>query len=154
MNSSRFNIVQIGPNEPGALRKLLAVFAVAFDDAAHYTGKQPDDDYLERLLAKSDFFALAAYDNQQLIGGLTAYELQKYEQSSSELYLYDLAVAEAHRRNRIATRLIESLRAIASDKGCSVVYVQADREDKHAIALYSALGKMTDVVHFEFEPAR
>ncbi len=154
MNSSHLDIVKIGSNEPDALRDLLTVFGAAFDDEAHYTRNQPGNDYLERLLSKPDFVVLAAYDNQQLIGGLTAYELQKYEQASSELYLYDLAVAKTHRRKGIATNLVNALRVIANDRGCSVVYVQADQEDKHAIALYSKLGKMSDVMHFEFEPTR
>ena len=34
----------------------------------------------------------------EVVGGLAAYELRKFEQARSEFYLYDLAVSEAHRR--------------------------------------------------------
>jgi len=41
---------------------------------------------------------------------LAAYELRKFEQERSEVYIYDLAVASAHRREGIATALIERLK--------------------------------------------
>jgi aminoglycoside 3-N-acetyltransferase I len=37
------------------------------------------------------------------VGGLIAYELEKFERARSELYIYDLAVAEDHRRRGVAT---------------------------------------------------
>jgi hypothetical protein len=41
---------------------------------------------------------LAALDGDVIVGGLVAYELETLEQARSEIYIYDLAVAEAHRR--------------------------------------------------------
>ena len=86
------------------------------------------------------------------MGGLAAYELVKFERETSEVYIYDLAVAEAHRRRGIATALIDRLRAIAFERGAEVVFVQADFEDDAAIALYASLGVREDVHHFDIEP--
>jgi aminoglycoside 3-N-acetyltransferase I len=49
-----------------------------------------------------------------VVCGLAAYELKKFEQERSEIYIYDLAVASEHRREGIATALIEKLKEIAS----------------------------------------
>ncbi|MGI9404951.1 MAG: hypothetical protein ACR2O4_01155 [Hyphomicrobiaceae bacterium] len=38
---------------------------------------------------------------RQVIGGLVAYELKKFEQERSEIYIYDLAVAAEHRRKGV-----------------------------------------------------
>lgn len=87
------------------------------------------------------------------LGGLAAYELRKFEQERSEIYIYDLAVAAAHRRQGIATALIAALARYAAACGARVLFVQADREDAPAIALYAKLGAREDVLHFDI-PAR
>jgi aminoglycoside 3-N-acetyltransferase I len=86
-----------------------------------------------------------------VVGGLAAYELRKFEQARSEIYLYDLAVAATHRRRGIATGLIEALRDIGARRGAYVIFVQADTgiEDEPAIALYTKLGAREDVLHFD-----
>ena len=85
-----------------------------------------------------------------MVGGIAAYELQKFEQERSEIYLYDLAVAAAHRRRGIATALILELKRIAAARGAYVVFVQADPADAPVIALYAKLGVREDVVHSSF----
>jgi aminoglycoside 3-N-acetyltransferase I len=144
-------IQAIAPNELALMEGLLRVFAEAFDDEETYLGKRPSPDYLRRLLGSETFIALVALEGDEVVGGLAAYELPKFEQERSEIYIYDLAVLAAHRRAGIATRLIEELKRIAADRGAYVIYVQADTgvEDAPAIALYSKLGKREDVLHFD-----
>lgn len=134
------------------MRDLLGVFAEAFDDADTYCGAPPSSTYLEDLLANGAFIALVARAAGHVVGGLTAYELPKPEQERSEIYIYDLAVAERHRRRGIAGALIEQVRRIATTRGAWVVFVQADLGDDPAIALYSKLGAREDVLHFDMEP--
>ncbi|HEX5765539.1 MAG TPA: GNAT family N-acetyltransferase, partial [Woeseiaceae bacterium] len=76
-------------------------------------------------------------------------ELQKFEQERSEIYIYDLAIAQTHRRQGIATALILELKKIAAARGAYVIYVQADLGDDPAIALYTKLGTREDVLHFD-----
>jgi aminoglycoside 3-N-acetyltransferase I len=93
--------------------------------------------------------ALAAVKDGDVVGGLAAYELKKFEQPRSEMYIYDLAVAEGHRRQGIATALIQELQRIAAARGACVIFVQADYGDDPAIALYTKLGIREDVMHFD-----
>ncbi len=92
----------------------MATFGEAFDDADTYAGNRPSVDYLRRLLGSDSFIALAASKNGDVVGGIAAYELRKFEQERSEIYLYDLAVSAAHRREGIATALIEELKEVAA----------------------------------------
>jgi len=130
---------------------LLTAFDHAFEDPAAYSSKRPSAEYLNQLLANPTFIALVALKGDEVVGGLAAYELQKVEQERSEIYIYDLAVLEAHRREGIATALINSLRAIGRERRAYVVYVQADPPDAPAVALYTKLGTREDVYHFDIE---
>ncbi|HZW46822.1 MAG TPA: AAC(3)-I family aminoglycoside N-acetyltransferase [Microvirga sp.] len=150
-----FTISRLGPSDIRLLRKLNALFGAAFADPETYGAKPPSDAYLEDLLAKEHFVALAAVAGEEILGGLVAYELDKFERARRELYIYDLAVSAEHRRQGIATALIEHVRRIAARRGAWVIYVQADYGDDAAIALYAKLGVREDVLHFDIrvEPA-
>jgi aminoglycoside 3-N-acetyltransferase I len=131
------------------MEALLTTFGKAFDEVETYSAARPSPAYLERLLGSDHFIALAALKNGEVVGGIAAYELQKFEQERSEIYIYDLAVAAVHRRQGIATALIQELKKIAAARGVYVIFVQADIDDAPAIALYTKLGTREDVLHFD-----
>ena len=128
---------------------MLGMFSAAFEDPDSYDKKRPSDAYLDKLLSRDTFIALVALQGDDVVGGIAAYELHKFEQERSEIYIYDLAVSAEHRRLGIATALIEELRVIAKAHGAYVVYVQADYVDPPAIALYTKLGTREEVLHFD-----
>ena len=144
-----FTINHLTADDLEAMDALLTTFGVAFDDAGTYGKARPGQTYMRRLLGRSDFIALTATVEGEVVGGLAAYELLKFEQERSEIYIYDLAVLSAHRRQGIATGLIGALRKIAKERGAWVVFVQADHGDDPAIALYTKLGTREDVLHFD-----
>lgn len=146
-------IRRLGPGDVPVLRRLNVLFGQAFADLETYTDQQPEDAYLEGLLAKEHVFAVVALSGEEVLGGLVAYELDKFEQARREVYIYDLAVSAEHRRQGIATALIEHLRGIAAERGAWVIYVQADYGDDPAIALYEKLGTREDVLHFDIATA-
>jgi aminoglycoside 3-N-acetyltransferase I len=144
-------IHQISATDLRMMEDLSSMFGEAFGDPDTYTAKRPSAEYLRRLLGGDTFIALAALEDDDVVGGLAAYVLQKFEQERSDVYIYDLAVAESHRRRGIATALINELRTIAAARGAWVIFVQADTgvEDEPAIALYTKLGRREEVLHFD-----
>lgn len=140
---------RIAVSDLDVLKALLAVFGEAFGERDTYQGAVPSDAYLEALLGKPHFIAVAALHGKDVVGGLAAYELEKFERARSEVYIYDLAVREDHRRQHVATGLIRALGRIAEARGAYVMYVQADRGDEAAIRLYESLGTREDVHHFD-----
>ena len=139
----------LGPGDAGLLEEMSAMFGEAFGELDTYGGARPGPAYLAQLLGNPLFIAVAALEGTEVIGGLAAYLLPKFEQERSEIYIYDLAVAKPHRRKGVATALIRELQAIAAERGAWVIYVQADHGDDPAIALYSGLGTREDVLHFD-----
>lgn len=140
---------QIGTSDLDFVHQLLEVFGTAFEDPATYRGAVPSDAYLRSLLTKPNVIVLVAVGEAGVIGGLVAYVLDKLEQQRSEIYIYDLAVAEPHRRQGVATALIQLLQRIGKERGAYVIYVQADLVDEPAICLYQSLGIREDVLHFD-----
>jgi aminoglycoside 3-N-acetyltransferase I len=150
--TAKVEIIRLGPAQLGRMRDLNGLFAVAFDDASSFCADPPDDDWLRRFLAREHVIVLVALDGGQVIGGLVAYELEKFEQARRELYIYDLAVAEAHRRRGVATALIGRLKQIARARRAWVIFVQGDHGDDAALALYEKLGTREEVLHFDIAP--
>jgi aminoglycoside 3-N-acetyltransferase I len=147
--SARYNIHQLGPDDVALLADLMTTFGEAFDEVATYNRNRPRTRYHKKLLGGDSFIALAALKGDEVVGGIAAYELRKFEQERSEIYIYDLAVAATHRRQGIATALIQELRKIAAVRGAHVIFVQADIGDEPATALYTKLGAREDVLHFD-----
>lgn len=146
-------IRRLEAGDAALLHQLNDVFAEAFEDADSYQAARPSDAYLEELLRKDHVIPLAASSDGEVVAGLVAYELDKFEQQRREIYIYDLAVRKTHRRRGVATALIRQLCAIARERKAWVVYVQADTGDDAAIALYSKLGRREDVLHFDIDPS-
>lgn len=144
-----FNIRQLTDIDVILMEAMLTLFGEAFDEVDTYSAARPDKAYFERLLGSDYFIALAALKDGSVVGGLAAYELQKFEQERSEIYIYDLAVAAEHRRQGVATTLIRELQKIAAARRAYVIFVQADSGDTPAIELYTRLGVREDVLHFD-----
>ena len=80
---------------------MMAVFGRAFEDAENYGDAPPSDAYVRAWLAKPHVIALVATQDGAVVGGLMAYVLEKFERERAEVYIYDLAVAEVHRRKAL-----------------------------------------------------
>ena len=148
-SNAQLTLHQLTPADLPLMSDLLTMFGEAFNDPASYNSARPSPAYHQKLLGSDAFIALGALKSGRVVGGLAAYELIKFEQERSEIYIYDLAVDEAHRRHGIATALITELKKIARQRGAYVIYVQADYIDPPAIAVYSKLGVREDVLHFD-----
>ncbi len=98
------------------------------------------DPYLHRLLARPDFWALAAIVDDEVAGGLTAFTLPLTRAEESEVFLYDIAVRPAYRRRGVGRRLIQALLDGMAAEGIHAMFVPADNEDEEALDFYRALG--------------
>ena len=154
MAESPASLRLLDSDDVALMESLLTVFGEAFGEPETYGSRRPSANYLARLLGNDTFLVLVALVEGKVVGGLAAYELRKFEQERTEIYIYDLAVAEPHRRQGIATALIRELQRIGARRGAYVIFVQADHGDDPAIELYSKLGTREDVLHFDIPTAK
>ena len=72
---------KLASNDVELMHSLLTMFGEAFNEVDTYSGNRPDTAYLTALLGSDNFIALAALDSGQVVGGIAAYELRKFEQT-------------------------------------------------------------------------
>jgi aminoglycoside 3-N-acetyltransferase I len=127
---------RLEPNETATGKALFTMMAAVFGEVMAPLG----DAYVERILARPDFWAIAAFDGVDIVGGRTAHTLPMTREEASEIFLYDIAVREDRQRRGIGRRLVAALRQAGSAQGLHDVFVPADDEDEHALDFYRALG--------------
>lgn len=127
---------------------LINLFNAVFEEES----KVASETHLLKLLSNKTFIAFAALMDDEVVGGLTAYELPMYYADSSEVFLYDLAVKPEAQRMGIGRELIQALKAHCIQNGMKGFFVLAHEEDQHAIEFYYATGgKSEAVVNFVYE---
>jgi aminoglycoside 3-N-acetyltransferase I len=118
-------------------------------------GEEPvelSDAYLRRLLSDEDFWVIAAFSADDIVGGITAHTLPMTRSESSEVFIYDLAVRADHQRQGVGRQLMSELRAQAAERGIGSLFVAADNADTHALDFYRAVnGTAAPVTMFSFE---
>jgi aminoglycoside 3-N-acetyltransferase I len=92
--------------------------------------------YLKALLDNSSFICFAAIYKDEVIGGLTAYELPMYFSACAEIYIYDIAVKPEFQRMGIGNKLLSAINNHAVQNGIKTVFVDACESDEHALDFY------------------
>jgi aminoglycoside 3-N-acetyltransferase I len=117
-------------------RATFAMMAAVFEEQ---TRPLPDD-YVDALLARLDFWAFAALDDEEPLGGITAHVLPMTRSPSRELFVYDVAVREDRQRQGIGRAMLVELVAQAGREGIESVFVAVADEDVHATDFYRGVG--------------
>ena len=117
-------------------RALFAMMAEVFEEPS----ERLSDAYLGRVLERSDFWTIAAFMGNEIVGGLTAHTLPMTRAERSEIFIYDIAVRKDQQRKGTGRRLVAALRESAAATGITDLFVPADTDDLHALDFYRALG--------------
>lgn len=142
--TSRAHTRRLATGDEALAGRLFTMMAEVFDEAAEPLGEA----FLTALLARSSFWAFAAFVDEELVGGLTAHTLPMTRTASYEVFIYDIAVRESHQRQGVGRQLVAALRTSAREQGITDVFVAADDEDTHATDFYRSLGGAAAPVTF------
>mgnify|MGYP002777492972 CR=1 FL=1 len=134
-------IKKLNPDESGLALELIAMFG--FDDEAG-NRQFSSAEYVSQMLKRNDFHVVVALDAGKLVGGLTAYEMQMFKSRTTEMFLYEIEVAEAYRQKGIGKSLIEFLKQVCVEKGIVVMFVGTEKDNFPARRLYVSTGGEAD----------
>lgn len=145
MNKKSLEFKRLVPSDLGAFKSLVEMFNTVFEEEQNIGS----DAHLLKLLGNNSFIAIAAVSENEVLGGLTAYELPMIYSDASEIILYDMAVREEYQRMGIGKGLIQSLKQDCMKNNIETFFVMAHEEDIHAVEFYHATGgKSEKVVNF------
>jgi aminoglycoside 3-N-acetyltransferase I len=94
----------------------------------------------EALLADPRTLMLVAFDGERPVGFVLAHELPRRHGDRSNLFVYEVDVAETHRRRGIASALLARLAELACERGIRTGFVLTEPDNGPANALYRSSG--------------
>lgn len=92
------------------------------------------------LLADPGSIFLAAFDGDDPIGFLLAYEYPRRHGDPRAVLVYELETAEQHRRRGVASALFDELERLTKSRGVREAWVLTEPENVAANALYASRG--------------
>ena len=131
--------------------ELLSVFSKVFEWEEE---KYPDKDYLVKLLENTSFLAIVAKSGIEVIGGLTAYILDSYQEQVSSIYIYDLGVKEEFQNRGVGKSLINFLLEYSKSNNIQDIFVDTEQIDNEgAIAFYrkTSFDSETKVLQYTYK---
>ena len=96
-------------------------------------------DATARFLAEPGSHLLVGYVDGAPAGFVSGVE-GTHPDKGTELFLYELAVDEAHRRRGYARALVEALADLARERGCVGMFVFVDDDNEAGRAAYASAG--------------
>jgi GNAT superfamily N-acetyltransferase len=90
-----------------------------------------------RFLAEPGHHLLVAYEDDDPVGFVSGVETT-HPDKGTELFLYELAVAEPYRGRGIGRALVTALAELARERGCYGMWVAADDGNAAALRTYAA----------------
>ena len=149
MNNSELQVTKLDKHNLLSFQKLIRLFHEVFEMENHI---YPNESYLKCLLENPQFIVFVIQNENEIVGGLTAYELPQTYFEHSELFLYDLAIQHKYQRKGFGKMLLLKLNEYCRENKIKTFFVEAHETDKTAIDFYhSTGGKAERVVHFNYE---
>ncbi|MFG2434327.1 GNAT family N-acetyltransferase [Streptomyces sp. NPDC048508] len=110
--------------------------------AAEYLFDNPvRPEWARRFLETQGHHLFLAYERDDPVGFVSGVETV-HPDKGTEMFLYELAVAEPFRRRGIGRALVRELASLARERGCYGMWVGVDTGNDVALAVYrSADGK-------------
>ena len=150
MNNNRIDIHFID-NNIDEFYELLSVFSKVFEWEEE---KYPNKDYLVKLLENTSFLSIVAKSGIEVVGGLTVYILDSYQEEVSSIYIYDLGVREEFQNRGIGKSLINFLVEYSKSNNIQDIFVDTEQIDNEgAIAFYrkTSFDSETKVLQYTYK---
>lgn len=100
----------------------------------------PSAAYFLRFLSRQENILIAATEHGIPVGYIVAYLLDRVDRDQKMMFLYEIGVAESHRRRGIGKQLITELKSICREADVMKMWVPTGRSNVAATRLYTSTG--------------
>ena len=114
--------------------------ALAVDLVKSFAAKDVSLAYVERFLSNPLNYLIVAQVDREVAGFLLAHALQRLKQASYKMFIYEIDVAEKHRRKGVGTALIEYVREIVRKEEMLNAFVFTSYSNQGAVEFYKSTG--------------
>jgi ribosomal protein S18 acetylase RimI-like enzyme len=111
--------------------------------AEHLFDNPVRPEWAERFLTTAGHHLFLAYEQDAPVGFVSGVETV-HPDKGTEMFLYELGVAEPFRRRGIGRALIDTLADLARELGCYGMWVPVDTGNDVALATYRSAGGKDD----------
>lgn len=120
------------------------VDAAAVHAAADLFDDPPLPAVTDRFLGEPTHHLLLAYDDGDRAVGMISGVETTHPDKGTEMFVYELAVAEESRGRGVGRALVEELAAVARRRGCYGMWVLTEPDNEAALRTYVAAGARRD----------
>lgn len=125
-------IKPLNPTEVLAFRNLVEIFSLVFENQETISNNH----HLGKLLSNPNFRVFVIRQNNQVIGGLTLYILDRYYGTKPVAYIYDIAVSPAFQGKGLGKALLAEVCRYCKENGFQDAFVEAESDDTDAVNFY------------------
>ena len=147
--SNEFQIKRLKNGDLYDLKKLIELFNEVYNKQKK---EEADVSHLIKLLEKPEFIVFVISRENEIIGGLTAYEIPIYYKSFSEVYIKDLAIKKDYQRKGLGKQLFIIFKKYCKMNNISTLFADVAEDDYYAIDFYRfTCGEGEKVVRFNYD---
>lgn len=95
---------------------------------------------VEKFLSNENNYLIAYIENAKILGYVLAYTLQRYDGRGEMLYLHEIDVVETHRKQGIATKLMNEIKELKDKNGFDKIFLVTNKSNEAAVSLYESTG--------------
>ncbi|MDQ2870753.1 MAG: GNAT family N-acetyltransferase [Acidobacteriota bacterium] len=127
-------IERLGPRDVDCAEKVIRAFK----------GSARPRESLEAFLSNTANYLLVADAGEEVGGFLMAYRLERADREASQMFLYEIGVAEPWRGRGLAKALIHEITELARGEGMFEAFVLTSRGNEAAQQLYARTGGIVE----------
>jgi ribosomal protein S18 acetylase RimI-like enzyme len=102
--------------------------------------QRPDAQHIAAMTEDNRTYLFIALENGEPAGYSLAYRFPYFYSAKTHAYLYDIEVAETHRRKGIGRRLIDAVLAALHADGCGEMWLGTATDNSEAQTLFGRTG--------------
>ena len=107
-------------------------------------GREPTIDHLKRMLEQDTNYLIAAIADDAPISFLTAYRMPVLSNDASMVYIFEIEVSPAYRRQGIGKQMVVLLKQLCLESDVEDIWVGTENDNIAAKRLYQSTGGVCD----------